>query len=396
MLKKRKIAVITSSRADYSHLYWVLKELSRQPEVELSIVTIGPHLSAEFGSTWKDIAADGFAATENIECLLSSDTDIGMAKTIGVATLGLADCLGRSRPDLLLLIADRYEMLAPASVALALRIPVAHIEGGDVSLGAIDEAVRNALTKLSHIHLTSTETSRQRVIAMGEEAWRVHAVGSPSLDHLTKQTLLTRAEVEARLRVSLVEDTIAVIYHPVTILRDTLLEVDELLAALESVPQQLLFISPNPDAGSRELMDRIHTLIGARRNARFVTSIDHLTYLSLLQYVAALVGNSSSGIMEAASFRLPVVNVGLRQKGRERAKNILDSPADRSLIASAIGVALSDAFRSSLSNITNPYGDGHAAEKIARVLSTVSLSESLLAKEPVPVPSVESYEYSSR
>ena len=166
---KRKIAVITSSRADYSHLYWVLVELSRHPDVELTIVSIGAHLSAEFGNTWKDIARDGFAA-ENVECLLSSDTDVGMAKTIGIATLGLADCLGKMRPDLLLLIADRYEMLAPASVGLALRIPVAHIEGGDVSLGAIDDAVRNALTKLSHIHLTATHSSKQRVMNMGEEA----------------------------------------------------------------------------------------------------------------------------------------------------------------------------------------------------------------------------------
>lgn len=393
MLRKRKIAVVTSSRADYSHLYWVLVELSQQPDVELTIVTIGPHLSAEFGSTWKDIACDGFTS-EAIECLLSSDTDIGMAKTIGVAALGLADCLGRLRPDLLLLIADRYEMLAPASVALALRIPVAHIEGGDVSLGAIDEAVRNALTKLSHIHLTATETSRLRVISMGEEAWRVHTVGSPSLDHLAKQTLLTREEVGRRLQLSLNENTVAVIYHPVTVARDTLLEADELLAALERIPQQLLFISPNADAGSRELIERIHALIEGRRNALFITSIEHLTYLSLLQYLTVLVGNSSSGIMEAASFRLPVVNVGMRQNGRERGRNVLDCAADRTEIENAIQVALSETFRGSLIGLRNPYGDGHAAEKIVRVLTTVSLSESLLAKEPVPIHRMESHAYS--
>lgn len=392
-MTKRKIAVITSSRADYSHLYWVLVELSRLAGVELTIVTMGPHLAAEFGSTWKDIARDGFTS-QTIECLLSSDTDIGMAKTIGVATLGLADCLGKLRPDLLLLIADRYEMLAPASVALALRIPVAHIEGGDVSLGAIDEAVRNALTKLSHIHLTATETARQRVISMGEEAWRVHAVGSPSLDHLAKQALSPKRELERCLKLSLQNETIAVIYHPVTVARDTLLEVDELLAALEEVPQQLLFISPNADTGSRELRERIHALIRTRGNAHFVTSIEHLTYLSLLQYVAVLVGNSSSGIMEAASFKLPVVNVGVRQKGRERAGNVLDCPADHREIENAIKVALSGTFRTSLNGLVNPYGDGHAAEKIVRVLTTVSLSESLLAKEPVPIQVVKSHEYS--
>src|SRR5215470_7040678 len=394
--EKRKIAVVTSSRADYSHLYWVLIELSRRPDVELTIITVGPHMSPEFGHTWRDIASDGFAAAEHIECLLSSDTDVGMAKTIGVATLGLADCLGRLRPDLLLLIADRYEMLAPASVALALRIPVAHIEG-DVSLGAIDDAVRNALTKLSHIHLTATESSRKRVIAMGEEAWRVYTVGSPSLDHLTKASLLTREALEGTLKVSLAQETVAVIYHPVTILRNTLFEADELLGALRRIPQPLIFISPNADAGSRELTDRIQAFIEHRGNAIFITNIEHRTYLSLLQYLTVLVGNSSSGIMEAASFKLPVVNVGLRQEGRERGRNVLDCGANRQEIETAILLALSPGFRASLSGLKNPYGDGHSAEKIAEILTSVQLCESLLIKQPAPIAAgIEEYENSSR
>ncbi len=323
----RKIAVVTSSRADYSHLYWVLRELSAQPNIELTIITMGPHLSPEFGHTAGNLSDDGFAAMEKIECLLSSDTDIGMAKTIGVATLGLADCLGKLRPDLILLIADRYEMLAPASVALALRIPIAHIEGGDVSLGAIDDAVRNALTKLAHVHFTTTESSRNRVINMGEEPWRVHTSGSPSLDHITRGTLLQQREIEARLKISLASNTIAVIYHPVTISRDTLYEADELFAALQDLPQPLLFINPNADAGSRKLSQRIRSFIEQRAienrlNDTFIANIDHLTYLSLLQYLAAIVGNSSSGIMESGSFHLPAVNVGMRQKGRERGRNV--------------------------------------------------------------------------
>jgi UDP-hydrolysing UDP-N-acetyl-D-glucosamine 2-epimerase len=395
MAGKRKIAVVTSSRADYSHLYWVLVELTRQPEVELAIITIGPHLSGEFGATWKDITEDGFVSTENIECLLSSDSDVGMAKTIGVATLGLADCLGRMRPDLLLLIADRYEMLAPASVALALRIPVAHIEGGDVSLGAIDDAVRNALTRLSHIHFTTTETSRQRVISMGEEPWRVHRTGSPSLDHLAKNKLLARDEIERRLGIPLDKEPVGVIYHPVTIAHNTLFEADELLAALKKIPQRLLFISPNADAGSRELTSRLQALVSARDNASLITSIEHLTYISLLQYLAVLVGNSSSGIMEAASFKLPVVNVGLRQKGREHAENVLNCPADRKQIVDAIYIARSQSFRDSLRHLINPYGDGHAAEKITRVLTHVPLSESVLMKEPTPIRKMEEYAHSA-
>src|SRR5436305_8824186 len=198
MNSKRKITVVTTSRADYGHLYWPLKDLQAHPEIDLKIVAFGPHLSPEFGNTVDEIERDGFTITERIECLLSSDTDVGMAKTIGIAALGLADVLGRIRPDLLLLIADRYEMLAPASVALALRIPIAHIEGGEVSEGAIDDAVRNALTKMSHIHFTSTEGARARVVVMGEEPWRIHRAGAPSLDHLRRSRLLDVPELEDR------------------------------------------------------------------------------------------------------------------------------------------------------------------------------------------------------
>src|SRR5580693_8168591 len=196
---KRKIAAVTTSRADFTALYWPLHDLASHPEVDLRIIAFGPHLSPEFGSTIREIDKAGFRVDARIECLLSSDSDVGMAKTIGLATLSLADCLGEMRPDLLLVIADRYEMLAPAAVALALRIPIAHIEGGEVSEGAIDDAVRNSLTKLSHIHFTSTHLARSRVIAMGEEDWRVHRVGAPSLDHLRRSVLRSREELESQL-----------------------------------------------------------------------------------------------------------------------------------------------------------------------------------------------------
>ena len=196
--QRRKIAVVTSSRADYSHLYWPLRTLAERGDVDLQIIVFGAHLSPEFGCTVREIEKGGFAIAARIECLLSSDSDVGMAKTIGIAALGLAEQLGVMRPDILLLIADRYEMLAPASVALALRIPIAHIEGGETSEGAIDDAVRNALTKMAHIHFTSTFAARRRVIAMGEEEWRVHRAGAPSLDHLRRSTLLTRRELEEK------------------------------------------------------------------------------------------------------------------------------------------------------------------------------------------------------
>lgn len=383
--ERRRIGVVTTSRADYSHLYWPLRELAAHPSIELGVFVLGPHLSPAFGSTVGEIERDRFPIQARIECLLSSDSDTGMAKTIGVAMLGLADAFAAWRPHLLLLIADRYEMLAPASAALAMRIPVAHIEGGEVSQGAIDDAVRNALTKLAHIHFTSTQTARRRVIAMGEEPWRVHHAGAPSLDHLRRSQLLDRDALESRLDLKLTQPALLAAWHPVTILTDTNAEADAFFAALATAPGQLIFVYPNADAGSHALIERTRALAATRPQTRIFVNLDAVTYWSLLAQVDAMVGNSSSGIMEAASFALPVVNVGMRQQGRERAANIIDVPSDTSLIAAAIERALGPQFRAPLRGMTNPYGDGTAARTIVRVLSEVPL-EGLLVKAPVPLP----------
>jgi UDP-hydrolysing UDP-N-acetyl-D-glucosamine 2-epimerase len=382
---KRRIAVVTTSRADYSHLYWPLVELAQRADVELGVIVLGAHLSPEFGNTVREIERDGFPIFARIECLLSSDTDVGMAKTIGLATLSLADALSAWRPDLLLLIADRYEMLAPASVALAMRIPIAHIEGGEVSQGAIDDAVRNALTKLAHVHFTSTEVAKRRVIAMGEETWRVHRAGAPSLDHLRRSRLLDREEVEQRLGISLLPPTLLVAWHPATIHRDTTQEADAMFEALSRVQGQILFVYPNSDAGSRRLIERTQTFAAERPDTHVFVNLDAATYWSVLRCVDALVGNSSSGIMESASFALPTVNVGIRQQGRERARNVLDAAAETDAIVSAIERALSTEFRSDLAGMTNPYGDGHAAERIVEVLANLDI-ERLLMKAPVLLP----------
>src|ERR1700677_800221 len=289
---KRRIGVITTSRADYSHLYWPLRELSAHPDVDLAVFALGAHLSPEFGSTLKEIERDGFPIQARIECLLSSDTDTGMAKTIGVAILGLADALTAWRPDILLLIADRYEMLAPASVALALRIPIAHIEGGEISQGAIDDQVRNALTKLAHIHFTSTPTARRRVIAMGEEPRRVHHAGAPSLDHLRRSTLLDRATLEAKLGLTLIAPPPLAAWHPVTILRDTNAEAEALFAALAQTQGQLIFVYPNADAGSHALIEHTKKLASERPHTHIYVNLDAIAYWSLLGQVDAMVGNS--------------------------------------------------------------------------------------------------------
>lgn len=380
----RRVAVVTTSRADYSHLYWVLRDLEAHPSIDLKLIATGAQLAQEFGAAVSEIESDGFTIDERVECLLSSDTDVGMAKTIGVATLGLAEVLGRLRPDLLLLIADRYEMLAPAAVALALRIPLAHIEGGEVSEGAIDDAVRNALTKLSHLHFTPTETAHRRVIAMGEEPWRVHCTGAPSLDHLKRSSLLDRAALADCLGVNVTDETVVVAYHPVTLADDTLLEVDALFAALNRLDAPIIFCFPNADAGSRKLVVRATEFCNARETAQLFVNLNPVTYWSLLKHSGLMLGNSSSGIMETPALELPTVNVGMRQQGRERAANIIDAAPETEAILSAVERAQSTTFREGLRGMPNPYGNGDAASQIVDVLAEVELDR-LLIKRAVPL-----------
>lgn len=383
-----RVAVVTTSRADYSHLYWPLKELANRPEVHLNLIVLASHLSPEFGLTVREIERDGFAIAARLECLLSSDSDVGMAKSIGVAVLSLADSLAAMRPDVLLLIADRYEMLAPAAVALALRIPIAHIEGGEISRGAIDDAVRNALTKMSHVHFTSTTGARERVISMGEEPWRVHRAGAPSLDHLRKSKLLSKGEIEEKLQIDLVRPTAIVAYHPVTLLSDTNAEAQELFAALAQIPHQLIFCHPNADAGGRELSQRIQSFLTSRGAGHLFVNLPAIEYWSLLRHADLMVGNSSSGIMEAASFALPTVNVGMRQQGRERARNVLDAEPLAVSILQQIRKAETQSFRDSLAGMMNPYGEGQAAERIVDVLTALPPRDRLLLKlDPGALPS---------
>lgn len=382
----RRIAVITTSRADYSHLYWVLKALQDHPEVDLRLLVSGSHLAPGFGLSVDQIIRDGFTIEARIEALLDSDTDIGMAKTIGMASLGLADVLGDLRPDLLLIIADRYEMLAPAAVATALRIPIAHIEGGEISEGAIDDAIRNALTKLAHLHFVSTHLAKHRVIAMGEESWRVVRAGAPSLDHLIRSKLLDRAELEKALDLDLSVAPKIIAFHPVTLSDDSDQEVAALFDAVDTIQGPIVFSFPNADTGHQIIIDKAKQFCTNRSNATLFTNLGPIHYWSLLQHAQLMVGNSSSGIMETPSLALPCINVGLRQKGRERAKNIIDVPAQAPEIVAGIEKAQSNAFRDSLIGMENPYGDGHAARRIVETLTTCPLGGALLVKNAAPLP----------
>jgi UDP-hydrolysing UDP-N-acetyl-D-glucosamine 2-epimerase len=381
----RRIAVVTSSRADYGHLYWPLKEIAAHQELELDLIVFGAHLSAEFGNTVEVIEADGFEISARLECLDAEDSDAGMARTIGNAIGPLAAYLDTNRPDMLLIIADRYEMLAPAAVACAMRIPIAHIEGGDISEGAVDDAVRNALTKMAHLHFTPTEDARQRVLAMGEEAWRVSCSGAPSLDHLRRSTLPDRQMLESRLQQPLTDSVCVVAYHPVTLHDDTTDEAQSLMTALQQWPTQIVFCFPNADAGRTRLVASVREFCRSHSNAELYVNLDHLTYWALLEASALMVGNSSSGIMESASLKLPCIDIGDRQKGRTRAANILHATADPDVILRTMQRAVEPQFAKSLISLENPYGDGHAAERIVAGLADAPPREKLLRKRALPL-----------
>ncbi|MEM9533578.1 MAG: UDP-N-acetylglucosamine 2-epimerase [Pseudomonadota bacterium] len=384
-MSPRRIAAVSSSRADYAHLRWVIQALQAHAELEPEVILFAAHLAPEFGATAEAIRATGVPVRAEIECLLSSDSDVGMAKTIGLATLGMSDELNRQRPDLLLLMADRYEMLAAASVGLALRIPMVHVEGGEISQGAIDDAVRNALTKMSHVHLTPHEEASRRVLAMDEEPWRVHTVGAPSLDGLRQLDLKSPSQLATDLDLP-AGRLLVVAWHPLTLARNTNTETAALFTALDSWDGPLVFCFPNADAGSRAIIRRSQDYCDEHAAARLFVNLESQDYFSLLACAQVLLGNSSSGIMEAASFKLPCVDVGRRQQGRLKAANVLSVPADPPAIVEALKTAASEPFRDSLAGLENPYGDGRAGDRIAKILASTPDAATLLHKVPTDPP----------
>ena len=374
----RHIAVVTTSRADWGHVEPVLRQMPGR--VRISLLVGGAHLDDRFGRTIDAIREAGYAVADEVPFLADDDSDRGMGEGIGRAVGIFSAALDRLRPDMVLLIADRFEMLAPAAAAMALRIPLAHIEGGEISEGAIDQQVRDALTKMSHLHLVPTQDAADRVIAMGEEPWRVRVTGAPSLDHLRLDDIPGRESVEAVVGLPLDPAPVVVAFHPTTMHRDTVGEAEVFFDAIEVCPLPLVFCFPNADAGYARIITLAEGICGRREDAVLRVNLDHLHYWGLIQHASCLAGNSSSGIMEAASLELPVVNVGIRQQGRTRAANIIDAAADGAAINDALAAATSPAFRASLAGMTNPYGDGHAAEAIVEALASAPTGERLLIK----------------
>lgn len=377
MRSRRKICIVTGTRAEYGLLYWLMKEIATDAELQLQIIATGMHLSPEFGLTVQHIETDGFVIAAKVEMLLSSDTPIGITKSIGLGVIGFADALDRLQPDILVLLGDRFEILAAAQAALVARIPIAHIHGGETTECAFDEGIRHAITKMAQWHFVAAEPYGKRVIQMGEAPERVFNVGAPGLDHLANLRWLDRLELEAALGIPLRKPLFLVTYHPVTLKNESpLVAMEQLLAALEQFSEAtVIFTHPNADTGGRALIHRIEAWVGEHPDhAKAFVSLGQQRYLSLMREADVVIGNSSSGLIEAPALRKATVNLGDRQKGRLKATSVIDAPEQQADILAAIRKALSEPFRGSLAGAVSLYGRGNVGRRIKEILKSAQLS----------------------
>ncbi len=372
MNRKRKIAVITGSRAEYGLLYWIIKGIFEDPALELQLIVTGMHLSSEFGLTVGEIKNDGFPISEKVEMLLSSDTESAISISMGVGIIGFAKAYERLRPDIIVVLGDRFEILSAVVSAVPFRIPIAHIHGGEITEGAIDELFRHAISKMSYLHFTSTEEYRKRIIQLGESPERVFYVGAVGLDNILRLPLLSREELEKKLNIRFNKHNLLVTYHPTTLegnrcgkefkcLLDVLNELNDTF---------VIFTKTNADTNGRIINDMIDSYVSANPNRSIVfTSMNRINYLSVMKEVDAVVGNSSSGIIEAPSFHVGTINIGNRQSGRVKAGNVIDCKPNKKELRKAFKKVFSVEFRNSLKKITNPYYcNGFASQKIIEVL----------------------------
>lgn len=372
----RKICVVTGTRAEYGLLRWVMQGIKDDPTLTLQLIVTGMHLSPEFGLTWREIERDGFTIDLKVEMLTSSDTAVGITKSMGLGLIGFADALQVLKPDLVLVLGDRFEILSVVSAALVARIPIAHLHGGEATEGLIDEAIRHSITKMSHLHLVAAEEYRRRVIQLGEQPSNVHLVGGLGIDNIKRMELLPRAELEASLDFSLGAKSLLITFHPVTLEKETAEhQMAELLAALSELHDtQLIFTLPNADTDGRALITQVQQFVAAHANARAYTSLGQLRYLSTVALVDGVVGNSSSGLAEVPSFRKGTVNIGDRQRGRLMAGSVINCAPERDSIAAALQALYSNEFQASLSYVRNPYGDGGASDRIVAIIKAAELN----------------------
>ncbi|MFA5462071.1 MAG: UDP-N-acetylglucosamine 2-epimerase [Sulfurimonas sp.] len=374
-MTKRKICVVTGTRAEYGLLYWLMKEIEADSELELQLIVTGMHLSPEFGLTYKEIEKD-FKIDKKIEMLLSSDTSVGISKSMGLAQISFAEAYDELNPDILVVLGDRYEIFSCVSAAMIARIPITHLHGGETTEGAFDESIRHSITKMSHLHFVATEEYKNRVIQLGEQPTKVFNVGGMGIENIKRLKLLSHEEFEDSINFELNKKNILVTFHPVTLENSTAMEqFQELLDAIDELKDtHIIFTKANSDTDGRVINQMIDEYVSknAHKSVGF-TSLGQLRYLSALQYVDAVVGNSSSGLAEAPSFKLGTINIGDRQKGRIKAKSVIDCVPTKLAIAQAFEKLYLPEFKEILKIVNNPYGDGCASEKIIKEIRKVDL-----------------------
>ena len=383
----KKICVVTGTRAEYGLLRWVMEGIRQSPELELQLIATGMHLSPEFGMTVEAIEADGFKIDRKVEMLLSSDTAVGITKSMGLGMVGFADALAELKPDMILVLGDRYEIFAAAASAMIARIPIAHLHGGEATEGIIDEPIRHGISKMSHLHFVAADEYRRRVIQLGEQPEHVFNVGGLGIDNILRLKLLARHELEEALNFKLEKRNLLITFHPVTLEQNTSAQqMDELLAALAELKDTgLIFTMPNADTEGRVLFEKIKEFCAAHPQARAYSSLGQLRYLSCIQHVDGVIGNSSSGLAEVPSFKKGTINIGDRQRGRLRAASVIDCEPDQDSIRIALKLLYSTEFQAQLPAVENPYGNGGASVAIVRRLESQSL-DNLLKKRFYDLP----------
>lgn len=367
---QRKICIVTGTRAEYGLLYRLMRNIAEDEQLQLQLVVTGMHLSPEFGLTYREIETDGFMIDAKVEMLLSSDTPVGIAKSMGMGIIGFADVLDRLQPDFIVVLGDRYEILAAAQAAMAARIPIAHIAGGDTTEGAFDEAIRHSITKMSHLHFVTNEISAKRVKQMGENPEHVFCVGSPSIDQIKSLKLFTKEELEKELNFTFRSRNILVTFHPATLDQQNPAEqFQEILDGLESFGEDLgiIFTKPNSDTYGRTLIQMIDEYVAKHpRHTCAYTNLGQKRYFSVIEQMDAVLGNSSSGIYEVPSFKKVTINVGERQKGRIQVASIINCLPEKKAVIDAI----KHSFTIDCSDVVNPYGDGTSSKKILSILKS--------------------------
>lgn len=384
---KRKICVITGTRADYGLLRWVMQGIKDDVDLSMQVIATGMHLSPEFGLTYKAIEADGFEIDRMVEMLTSSDTPVGIAKSMGLGMIGFSDALNELNPDLVVVLGDRFEIFAAVAAALVARIPVAHLHGGETTEGAFDEAFRHSITKMSHLHFVAAAEYKQRVIQLGEQPEHVFLVGGLGIDNIKRLQLLDRNALEADLGFKFGKKNLLITFHPVTLENaSAVTQMKALLSALAILEDtQLIFTMPNADTDGRTLIKMVEQFALQHSNAHAFTSLGQLRYLSCIAHVDGVVGNSSSGLTEVPSFKKGTVNIGDRQCGRLQATSVINCEPNQKSIADGINILYSPSFQMNLSKVRNPYGEGGASEKIVNILKIINI-EDIVKKDFYDIP----------